>query len=423
MRRLLLLFALTTAATAQWTIQVSTTTADLRGIDNVGHGIAWASGTNGTVLHTTDNGTTWLRCPTPPNAEALDFRGIQAFDAQTAIVMSSGKGDLSRLYKTTDGCQTWKLVFTNPDKEGFWDSIRAAPSEDRKSVDATIAGDPVAGSFTLFNLSISLNSDDSHLVAFASDLCKLQQSRQLPLPIDPCLQSIFDKQAHSEAPHLEGGAAQAERGRANLMTAYANPAPLKGEALFAASNSSIANHSDTWFSPDIALVTGGPRGARFLHYRGWECAGMGCIHWRVTTIPLAASDSAGAFSIAVRADRKGVWRGVIVGGDYSKTNSGIDSSAFSEDEGKTWNPSVTPPHGYRSAVAYDAPTKTWITVGPNGTDISTDDGRNWHPLKPFPTDTPDADQRWNALSLPFVVGPHGRIGIFQPSALTPSAAK
>ena len=39
--------------------------------------------------------------------------------------MSSGKGDLSRLYKTTDGCKTWKLVFaTNPDKEGFWDAIK-----------------------------------------------------------------------------------------------------------------------------------------------------------------------------------------------------------------------------------------------------------------------------------------------------------
>jgi hypothetical protein len=35
------------------------------------------------------------------------------------------------------------------------------------------------------------------------------------------------------------------------------------------------------------------------------------------------------------------------------------------------------------------------------------------------TDTPDADRNWNALSLPFVVGPHGRIGILNPSALHP----
>jgi photosystem II stability/assembly factor-like uncharacterized protein len=53
--------------------------------------------------------------------------------------MSSGKGDLSRLYKTTDGCRTWKLVFTNPDKEGFWDAIRF--SKDRNF--GALLGDPV----------------------------------------------------------------------------------------------------------------------------------------------------------------------------------------------------------------------------------------------------------------------------------------
>jgi photosystem II stability/assembly factor-like uncharacterized protein len=49
----------------------------------------------------------------PADAANLDFRGIQAFDASTAIVMSSGKGDLSRLYKTTDACATWKLQLTS----------------------------------------------------------------------------------------------------------------------------------------------------------------------------------------------------------------------------------------------------------------------------------------------------------------------
>src|SRR5579863_8502326 len=112
------------AAHAQWQILNSNTAADLRGIDNVGGGVAWASGTNGTVLRTEDGGYLWQTCTVPPGAEKLDFRGIQAFDANTAIVMSSGTGDLSRLYKTTDGCQTWKLIFTNPDKDGFWDAYR-----------------------------------------------------------------------------------------------------------------------------------------------------------------------------------------------------------------------------------------------------------------------------------------------------------
>ena len=115
---------------------------------------------------------------------------------------------------------------------------------------------------------------------------------------------------------------------------------------------------------------------------------------------------------------------MIVGGDYA--HSELDGYA-------TYVPAatygwfgrhqvaikpLTPPHGYRSAVAYVSSTGTWITVGPNGTDISTDDGRTWRALKPSPTDPPDADRNWNALSLPFVVGPHGRIGILRPTALT-----
>jgi len=77
---------------------------------------------------------------------------------------------------------------------------------------------------------------------------------------------------------------------------------------------------------------------------------------------------------------------------------------------KHGNPPQTPPHGYRSSVAYDPTQKLWITVGANGTDISTDDGKNWRPLKPYDYDAPDTDKNWNALSLPFVAGSNGRIG-------------
>jgi hypothetical protein len=44
--------------------------------------------------------------------------------------------------------------------------------------------------------------------------------------------------------------------------------------------------------------------------------------------------------------------------------------------------------------------KAWIAAGTNGSDISRDDGKTWTPID---------DGNWNALSLPFVVGPHGRI--------------
>ena len=134
---LIFILTLTTQAKAQWNIEDSHTTASLRGLDSVGDGVAWASGTNGTILRTEDGGYVWQLCAIPSGAEKLDFRGIQAFDANTAIVMSSGKGDLSRLYKTTDGCQTWKLIFTNPDKDGFWDALVTSKGS------GLLIGDPV----------------------------------------------------------------------------------------------------------------------------------------------------------------------------------------------------------------------------------------------------------------------------------------
>ena len=110
---------------------------------------------------------------------------------------------------------------------------------------------------------------------------------------------------------------------------------------------------------------------------------------------------------------------VVVGGDYKHPDASNQTVAISNDWGYSWVSAQTPPHGYRSSVAYDPTTKTWITVGPNGTDISTDDGRNWRPLHPTGNEDSDADQHWNALSLPYAVGPHGRIGILNPSALQP----
>jgi hypothetical protein len=375
MRFVLLLLSLVLAATqatsrayAQWDIEESHTTASLRGIHNVGGGVAWASGTNGTVLRTEDGGYLWQTCAVPPGAEKLDFRGVQAFDENTAIVMSSGPGDQSRLFKTTDGCQTWKLVFTNPDKEGFWDNLRFEspnPQLREHTRQGVLIGDPVQGRFAIF---------------ISSDLGNAWTN-------------IADK-GMKELPRAHGG-----------------------EALFAASNSSADAVGD---AGNLAFVTGGTGGPRMLHLVG---GGLVLDTWMTlptfeeTTIHFPhATESQGAFSIAHRQIDQVTFDFMVVGGDYLKPNaSGVSVflpaptySFFMRHQKATYP--TTPPHGYRSAVAWDIDQKLWITVGPNGTDISTDDGKNWRPLTPSPTDPPDADKNWNALSLPFVVGPHGRIG-------------
>lgn len=84
----------TTGTSGPWVLEKSGTTAGLRGIHAVGGGVAWASGTNGTVLRTEDGGYEWQSCAMPPGAEKLDFRGVWAWDDNTAMVMSSGTGDL-----------------------------------------------------------------------------------------------------------------------------------------------------------------------------------------------------------------------------------------------------------------------------------------------------------------------------------------
>jgi len=100
--------------------QVSGTTANLRGISAVSGQIAWASGTGGTVLRTLDAGSYWENVSVP-GAEKLDFRDVQAFDADHAFVLSIGNGDQSKIYKTSDGGRSWKLLFTNPDPKAFYD--------------------------------------------------------------------------------------------------------------------------------------------------------------------------------------------------------------------------------------------------------------------------------------------------------------
>ena len=117
---LLLLFA--PIADAQWQKQTVDTKASLRGLSVVNEKIIWASGTNGTFLKTIDGGKTWT-VGNVPDAEKLDFRDVEAFDANTAYLLSIGNGDSSRIYKTTDGGKAWKMQFKNTNEKAFFDAF------------------------------------------------------------------------------------------------------------------------------------------------------------------------------------------------------------------------------------------------------------------------------------------------------------
>lgn len=432
MRRLLVwtvLFLGPFGVRAQWTLQDSHTTADLRGIHHVGGGIAWASGTNGTVLRTVDDGAAWTACAIPPGAEHLDFRGIQAFDADTAIVMSSGKGDLSRLYKTTDGCMTWKLILRNADPDGFYDALLFWDIRH-----GFLLGDPIQRTLA--------RNEKNPLEYHAGQATPLYSIKVLKHPRLLTLSTI-DSGTHWAYSGVDRGY-------------YTEDVASRGAA-FAASNSSVFMPFQAlpYCRPSPSSATGrswigvgGRGGARVLI--GFSNLTDVCANpngkwpdelrfaWsKAVPVPMAGgTDSSGIFSLAFRqetgqshieeirqaipfADDHGYINGVAVGGDFTKPSEANGTAAWSGDSGLTWTASATPPHGYRSAVAYDADLKTWITVGPNGTDISTDDGRNWRAVSPDASlhEAPDADRNWNALSLPFVVGPHGRIGKLDSAAL------
>lgn len=128
---------------AQWQPQTSHTTASLRGVSAVSDQIAWASGTQGTFLRTVDGGATWHAAQVP-GAEKLDFRDVEAFDANTAYLLSIGKGGDSRIYKTTDGGEHWTLQFQNANPEAFFDAL--AFWDARHGI---AMSDPVQGKFVL----------------------------------------------------------------------------------------------------------------------------------------------------------------------------------------------------------------------------------------------------------------------------------
>jgi photosystem II stability/assembly factor-like uncharacterized protein len=147
------------------------------------------------------------------------------------------------------------------------------------------------------------------------------------------------------------------------------PPALPNEGAFAASGTNIAVYGprDAW------IAAGGTPTARVFHTpdRGRT--------WSVAPAPLAASASAGIFSIAFR----DALHGIVVGGDYLKEAEAVDNVAVTADGGRTWTlVRDRGLSGFRSVVAYvPVDPGAAIAVGPQGADLTTDDGRSWTPIE------------------------------------------
>jgi len=94
--------------------------AGFRGLSAVSEEVAWASGSAGTVIRTIDGGQTWQDVSVP-ETDSIQYRDIEAFDANTAIVLSAGLPAL--IYKTTDGGQTWEQKYFSLAEGTFYDAM------------------------------------------------------------------------------------------------------------------------------------------------------------------------------------------------------------------------------------------------------------------------------------------------------------
>ena len=338
-----------------WDAEHSGTTEPLRGIHSVGEGVAWASGAHGTVLRTEDSGYVWQKCTMPTGGEGLDFRSVWAWDAQTALVMSSGPGKQSRLYKTTDGCAHWTPLAINQDHDGFWDGLAFSDAKN-----GYLLGDPVQGHFTLLRTrdggahwkaltSKDLDLGGKTLGAFAA-------SNQAMVLTDPVLGPV-------------------------AVPWFGTSGMSGGQHPYVYSGGIDCGMNLAHTNPELCLT-------RYWSFQREE-------------VPMAgASASQGIFALSMHKDASGQVHAVAVGGDYSAPDQGAGAAVYRDPKTGKWTAAARQPHGYRSSVAWDATDNAWLAVGTNGADVSYDDGQSWSEL---------GNDSYNAISLPFVVGPEGRI--------------
>jgi photosystem II stability/assembly factor-like uncharacterized protein len=166
-------------------------------------------------------------------------------------------------------------------------------------------------------------------------------------------------------------AATGDGGRSwHVLSDRGMPPAVKGEFAFAASGTCLVTSGrDAWFA------TGGGA-ARVFHSRD------GGLDWTVTAAPIPAADAGGVFSLAFR----NPWEGVMVGGDFTAPANGVRASGFTRDGGATWRPGGDL-SGYRSGVDWlTGARETLIAVGPTGSDVSYDGGRNWTAFDAAPYD-------------------------------------
>jgi photosystem II stability/assembly factor-like uncharacterized protein len=96
------------------------TNTSIRGLSVVSDSIAWVSGSNGFIGKSIDGGKTW-KWTKPKGHELLDFRDIEAFDADNAVIVNAGSPAF--ILRTNDGGKSWTESYKNTDSAIFLDGM------------------------------------------------------------------------------------------------------------------------------------------------------------------------------------------------------------------------------------------------------------------------------------------------------------
>jgi photosystem II stability/assembly factor-like uncharacterized protein len=117
----------------------SSTHSSFRGLSALNDLVVWVSGSNGTVGRSLDGGKTWEWIIVPGH-EKNDFRDIEAFDKNTAVIMAIATPAI--ILKTKDGGKTWQQVYENKTPGMFLDAMEFWNKDS-----GIVLGDPINGKF------------------------------------------------------------------------------------------------------------------------------------------------------------------------------------------------------------------------------------------------------------------------------------
>lgn len=84
----------------------------------------WASGTAGSIYMSADNGKKWQPITAPQNSDQLEFRDLQPLGDGKVLLMSSGEGDDSRIYQTSNYGADWRQVSSSDSSKQFYDCLQ-----------------------------------------------------------------------------------------------------------------------------------------------------------------------------------------------------------------------------------------------------------------------------------------------------------